>query len=579
VQQPEVKMRASGTRHRLVGGAIAAAVAAPLLLSACDPVPAGAVQTFNRPASGVFTLVGHGWGHGHGMSQWGAQGAAALGVPAKTIMDTYYPGTQATQIGNSPIRVKLTATNSWDLAVLPAAGLTVTDGAGRRLGLTAPATMWRVLADGTGQHLQRYASGAWSTVPVGGATNLTSPVRFTDSANLISVVYPSLSSRAYRGSVASYLVSPGRVINVDILSMEDYLRGVVPQEVSPSWLPAALQAQAIAARTYAAQQRATIGTWNVYDICDSTACQFFGGTSLRSASGYVTPIEYPSTDAAIAATAGSIRTYQGAPAFTQFSSSNGGYSTAGGAPYLVAKPDPWDGAVPNPMHTWSATLPVSTLEARYPAVGHLLRLKVTSRDGNGDWGGRINTVVLEGTNAFGQPTSVTTTGDSIYFARPFGTYADGLRSTWWTITNGGAAPAATTAPAAPAPKPAYAATLISSPGSITMDRNGYAYVTLRWRNDGTKAWPMDGATQLGTDLPAFRDSPSSGYGWPAPSRVGILQPDIPGAKSVLPGQTASIGTIVWGNGRPAGTTYESFQPFRYLTAWFGGRVTLKITRR
>jgi hypothetical protein len=90
---------------------------------------------------------------------------------------------------------------------------------------------------------------------------------------------------------------------------------------------------------------------------------------------------------------------------------------------------------------------------------------------------------------------------------------------------------------------------------------------------------MDGATQLATDVPAFRDSPSSGYGWPAPSRVGILQPDISGAKSVLPGQNASIGTIVWGNGRPAGTTYESFQPFRYLTAWFGGRVTLKITRR
>jgi SpoIID/LytB domain protein len=571
-------MRVSAARPRLLVGAIAAAVAAPLLLTACEPTPATAVQTYNRPASGVFTLVGHGWGHGHGMSQWGAQGAAALGVSADTIMSTYYPGTQATQIGNSALRVKLSSTNSWDLAVLPSAGLTVTDGAGRGLSLTAPATMWRVLADGAGQHLQRYVGSGWSTVPVGGATNLASPVRFANSANLISVVYPSLASRAYRGSVASYVISPGRVINVDTLSMEDYLRGVVPQEASPSWLPAALQAQAIAARTYAAQQRATIGTRYVYDICDSTACQFFGGTSLRSASGYVTPIEYPSTDAAIRATAGVIRTYQGAPAFTQFSSSNGGYSTAGGAPYLVAKPDPWDGAVPNPMHTWTATLPVSTLEARYPAVGHLLRLKVTSRDGNGEWGGRINTVVLEGTNVFGQPTSVTTTGDSIYFARPFGSYADGLRSTWWTITNGAAAPASQPKPPAPAAKPAYAATLISSPSAVSMPRDGYAYVTMRWRNDGTQAWPIDVATQLGTDLPAFRDSPSSGYGWPAKSRVGTLQPDIPGATAVLPGQTASISTIVWGNNQPAGTTYESFQPFRYLTAWFGGRVTLKITR-
>jgi SpoIID/LytB domain protein len=179
----------------------------------------------------------------------------------------------------------------------------------------------------------------------------------------------------------------------------------------------------------------------VYDICDSTACQFFGGTRLRSAGGFVTHIEYPQTDAAIAATAGNIRTFNGAPAFTQFSSSNGGYSTSGGLPYLVAKADPWDGAVPNPMHTWSATLPVSTLEARFPAVGKLLRLKVTSRDGNGDWGGRINTVVLEGIDNAGHATSVTTTGAAIYNVRPFGVYADGLRATWWTITNSPAAPA------------------------------------------------------------------------------------------------------------------------------------------
>ena len=75
------------------------------------------------------------------MSQWGAEGAASLGVPASTIVSTYYPGTTASVLANTPIRVRLTATNSYDLAVLPATGLTVTDGAGRKLGLTAPATL------------------------------------------------------------------------------------------------------------------------------------------------------------------------------------------------------------------------------------------------------------------------------------------------------------------------------------------------------------------------------------------------------------------------------------------------------
>ncbi len=535
------------------------------------PAPAGS-QTFAVPASGVFTITGHGWGHGHGMSQWGAEGAASLGVPASTIMSTYYPGTQATTIANTPIRVRLTATNSYDLAVLPAPGLTVTDQAGHTLGLTAPASMWRILADAQGQHLQRYVAGQWYPVAVGGASNLVTPVRFTDTANVINVVYPSLYSRAYRGSVMSWQISPGYVYNINSLNMDDYLRGVVPQEASPSWYPAALQAQAIAARTYAAQQRSAAGIWSTYDICDSTACQAYGGANLRSPTGVVTPIEYPQTDAAIAATAGQIRTYNGAPAFTQFSSSNGGFSVAGGQPYLVAKADPWDGAVPNSMHTWTATLPVSTIQANYPSVGRLQKLVITARDGNGDWGGRINTVVLQGVDSAGHATSVTTTGGALYNIRPFGAYADGLRSTWWTVTNGGAA-------AAPPPaKPAYAATLISSPGSITMPADGYAYVTLRWRNDGTAAWPIDSATQLGTDLPELRNSPSSGWGWLSDASVGHLTPDVAGATSVQPGQTASISFVLWGNGRAKGVTTEAFQPFRYLTAWFGGSAAIRITR-
>jgi stage II sporulation protein D len=423
------------TTVRITAGVAVAVLASTGALVGCAPT---ASAVYSRPANGVFTVIGHGWGHGAGMSQWGAQGAAAAGVSASTIVSTYYPGTQAAVLPNTPIRVKLTGSNSSDLAVFPAPGLTVSDGAGRRLALPAGPSMWRVHADSTGQYLQRLNGANWTQVPVSGSNRLTSPVRFTDTANVVSVVYPWLYSRDYRGSVASYSVGAGQVMNVLTINMEDYLRGVVPQEASPSWYPAALQAQAIAARSYAAQQRSTAGP--LYDICDSTACQFFGGSRLRSSTGTVTPIEYPSTDAAIRATAGAIRTYGGKPAFTQFSSSNGGYSTAGSQPYLVAKADPWDGATANPMHTWSATLPVTALEARYPAVGRFLRLKVIQRDGHGDWGGRVQSVVLEGVDGAGHATSVNATGDGIYFSRMFGYYSDGLRSNWWTITNGALLP-------------------------------------------------------------------------------------------------------------------------------------------
>ena len=90
-----------------------------------------------------------------------------------------------------------------------------------------------------------------------------------------------------------------------------------------SWSPAAVQAQAIAARTYAAYERAHPLT-DTYQICDTTSCQVYGGYSS----------EHPDSNAAIAATAGKIQTYGGDPAFTQFSSSSGGWTSAGSVPYL-----------------------------------------------------------------------------------------------------------------------------------------------------------------------------------------------------------------------------------------------------
>ena len=56
--------------------------------------PAAAEEVLERPASGVWAVEGRGWGHGRGMSQWGAQGAASQGVSAEQIVSTYYPGTE-----------------------------------------------------------------------------------------------------------------------------------------------------------------------------------------------------------------------------------------------------------------------------------------------------------------------------------------------------------------------------------------------------------------------------------------------------------------------------------------------------
>ena len=119
------------------------------------------------------------------------------------------------------------------------------------------------------------------------------------------------------------------------------------------------------------------------------------------------------------ATRGRVVTYQGEPAFTQFSSSNGGYSSVGSQPYLVAQADPYEASSDNPNDPWTTTLTRAQLEATWPEVGTLASLVLT-RDSLGDhFGGRVTSVTLSGTQ--GQVVKVT--GDDFRSRL-------GLKSTW-----------------------------------------------------------------------------------------------------------------------------------------------------
>ncbi|MDP9436833.1 MAG: SpoIID/LytB domain-containing protein, partial [Actinomycetota bacterium] len=391
------------------------------------PAPATAEEVVERPADGVLVVEGHGWGHGRGMSQWGAQGAASLGRTADEITSAYYPGTARAVLPDSPVRVWLSGDEGRDTVVSAAAGLRATDAAsGVHAVLPAGPSRWRVVPDATGLQLQSLTGGAWTPQALAGRVSLAGPVRF-DGPVVTRVVFPGGASRDYRGSVSAVRRGTG-LLTVVSLGLEDYLLGVVPREASSGWRPAALQAQAIAARSYSAYKRDRVRAGALYDICDSTACQVFGGTRLVSASGRVTELEPASTSEAVRATRGVVRTWQGRPVLAEFSSSNGGHSTAGHVPYLVARPDPWDGAVANPVHSWTARLPVTALERRFPALGALQRLRVTARDGGGAWGGRVRTVVLEGSRG-----SVTTTGAAVYAAAAWPGTGGGLRSSWWRV--------------------------------------------------------------------------------------------------------------------------------------------------
>ena len=516
-------------------------VLAGLIVSVSTTGPALAEEAYVAPAEGAFSIEGHGWGHGHGMSQYGAQGAASLGKTADEITAFYYPGTTKQLQANAAMRVLLTSGSGADTQVFPVSGLVLTDLAtGVAATLPRGPDRWRSVVDSAGLHVQQFSNGTWQGWALGGKTVHAGPLQFA-APTFVRVAYPGGTSRDYRGVVRSVKLSATSLASVNALPMESYLRGVVPRESVSSWKPAALQAQAIAARSYSTYKRDHTSSSGAADICDSTQCQVYGGAGVYGADGSRTALEPTTTDDAISATAGVVRTYGGAAILAEFSSSNGGWSTDGGLPYLVAQRDDWDGVTGSSVHSWTATLTTAQIEARYPSVGKLQRISVTGRDGNGDWGGRVNSVVLEGVNTAGQATSVRTTGAGLSYAHSWPANSDGLRSSWWHVV-----PATASSVVAQSTAPV----LVRSPGAST------GTVTASLKNVGTTTWSTTGLHLAVASPPGEADPLVGGSATPG---TYVRNRTHPGDNIVAPGDIVDVSFALTGDGvRPGsyGRTYR-----------------------
>jgi stage II sporulation protein D len=386
----------------LLAGLLTASLAAVL------PAEARAADRSDVPDPASIRIDGRGFGHGKGLSQYGAEGAARQGRTHQQILAFYYPGTTESTF-STKVSVLLSGTRK-HLVVNARPGLSVRDlGARRTRKLPARGKRWRLVGLTSGRTRVDLRTGKrWSTW-----RTLRGEGQFQAGGKPITLRTRS-GPRAYRGTLRSAAPTAGarRRDTVNVLALEKYLRGVVPTEIPATWSPSAVQAQAVAARTYAAFELLAAPRSRHYQICDTTACQVYRGHAA----------EHPASDAAIRATRKKVLTHGGAPAFTQFSSSNGGWSVAGSMPYLTAQQDPYDGWAGNPNHTWRTTVTDATIEKRWPALGNLTEIKVLSRDGNGEWGGRVSSLRLTGSRS-----SLTLTGDAFRFGL-------GLRSTWFTAT-------------------------------------------------------------------------------------------------------------------------------------------------
>ncbi|HPU12824.1 MAG TPA: SpoIID/LytB domain-containing protein [Aeromicrobium sp.] len=381
--------------------------------TAPSPAPTtapAAVNTVTVPAGGSVSFRGHGYGHGIGMSQYGAEGGARAGYKFDAILAKYYPGTKLeTKAG--VIRVNLTADTSNSVNVKHTAGLKIRN-LSNNVVTALPAkvgslsvTNWSIdTAKANKAHNSLYyqSGSKWYTFATFNAN-----AQF-EGPTTINLVLPNGSLRAYRGALRSAVPKAGSTTRdtINVLSLEDYLRGVVPREMPATWSIEALKAQSVAARTYASRY---LGSTKHFDICDTTSCQVYGGFAA----------EATKSNQAVDGTKGKILTHGGKPAFTQFSSSSGGYTNKGSFAYLSAVSDPWDSWSGNKNYSWTIKVSAKTIAAKYPSVGTLRTLTVTKRNGLGQSGGRVLSLTIKGSKG-----SKTITGVD---AR----WAFGLRSDWF----------------------------------------------------------------------------------------------------------------------------------------------------
>jgi stage II sporulation protein D len=417
-----------------------------------------------------FTIRGAGFGHGVGMSQYGALGYAQHGWSAAAILAHYYSGTALGSADpDRTVRVQLVARTS--LARVTGARQAGT----RKLDPTATYSLRRrglsqvdLLARGRRvatfsaplQVAAERSGGEASGRDGGGVTTLGGRGRYRGVLEFSPNVFSGLA-----------------VVNA--VGLDEYLQGVVPAESPSSWPAEALKAQAIAARTYAIATARSAA----FDHYADTRSQVYRGVS----------IETPASNQAVADTRGQIVTYQGRPAVTYFFSTSGGRTEAVENTTLGRDPKPWLQSVEDefdyvsPRHRWRSTLRLAAAGGKLGGLvkGSFRGIRVTKRGVSP----RIVSAEVVGTRG-------TTVVDGAALRARLGLY-----DTWayFTTIDSEKAPAAEEGPSGGATAPRSFAfvpkrSVGALRGSVIGPRRG-ARLTVQAQRDGR--WTTVGRTTVG----------------------------------------------------------------------------------
>lgn len=389
------------------------------------PAGAAGAVAVSTTAAGLY-VTGAGFGHGVGMSQYGAAGYALHGSTYQQILQRYYAQTTLGNVNpNRTVTVLLKAAGA-------AAFTDATDIKGSATKLSGT-TNYSVLV--AGAKLKLISGGR--TIGI-----FKSPLQVSGPAPL-----KLIGTGTYRGSLVFRASSGGGVMTVNSLGLDSYVRGVVPVEMPSSWPQQALDAQAVAARTYAISAEVGNPAFNLYA---DTRSQMYEGVSA----------ETPSTNAAVSATRGLVVEYDNAPVVTYFFASSGGQTEsvqnvwAGVTPeaWLVSQPDPYDTAENNPYHRWNMDLKLNTAGSKLGKLvdGSLEGINVIRRG--------VSPRVIQA-QVVGSEGSTTVSGATLQSDL-------GTPSTWMSFTTVSAQGIQTTS-TAPATTPAAAAPAVTNPSAIS----------------------------------------------------------------------------------------------------------------
>ncbi|HWH43355.1 MAG TPA: SpoIID/LytB domain-containing protein [Thermoleophilaceae bacterium] len=307
-------------------------------------------------------IRGAGFGHGIGMSQFGAKGLADNGRNYKQIVTHYYQGTDVTSAGSRTVRVLLQSGRS-EVQFTEA-----TRAPGKSL---SPNRTYRAHARGLSQVELRTAGGKLVGV-------FDAPLRVSSSAGVLRLrgtTINGIREGQFRNSLEIRPGVFGGLGAVNALPLDEYVKGVVPGEVPASWHMETLKAQALAARSYTLATNRGGDAFDQYPDTRSQVYRGFGG-------------EHPRTNQAVDETRGEIITYRGEVirAAYYFSTSGGRtenvenvFYNAEPTPYLTSVKDPYDKA--SPRHRWRFGFTTGQMQAKLSGLvkGRFKRIDVIKR--------------------------------------------------------------------------------------------------------------------------------------------------------------------------------------------------------